>query len=66
MKTDVTDVESSKQHFRIPLLGQEIGKKEHVKYRSFLCNLLTTDIVEIHFASRRAMGLNLGGIMEIW
>lgn len=42
MKTDVTDVESSKQHSRVPLLGQEIGKKkEHVKYCSFFCKLFT-------------------------
>lgn len=30
MKTDVTDVESSKQHSRVPLLGQEIGKKRNM------------------------------------
>lgn len=47
-------------------MGQEKGKKGRVKYCSFLCNLFTINSKEIHFASRRARELKLGGMMEIW
>lgn len=60
------DVDSSKQQSEVPLVGQEKGKKGHVKYCSFLCNLFTINTMETHFASRGARKLKLGGMMEIW
>lgn len=46
-------------------MGQEKGKKRHVKYCSFLCNLFTINTMEISFASGRARELKLGGMIEI-
>lgn len=60
------DVESSKQQSGIPLVRQEKGKRGHVKYCSFLCNLFTINAMKIRFASRKGRELKLEGMMEIW